>query len=397
MKHCVDCETEMEEGARHCSSCGKPVSKQQEPERDIWAERLQQARQQTPPSPEPEEPEPQPSVRRSPTLTERILLEEVLDEEANGTHRKLRKLQIAVGCLCAFVVVLVMVLVTVLGLSRKPVTRDVYQGISCRMDETWYSGEGDWAALQSDGGAELFLLGSGDTGTYELQEDQIQITCGGKIYQGTLKDGVLELKNGKVEYTLAREGMDLPEDRKLVPNGGLQTWAGDYYGFWRITQAWGAWEDAQGETWDVCGRIWMEDENLGKLELWDTQCRMGELFAAADLKITQGLTDLGCLENGLGRFCDFELQPGHWTVDPGREPYRSLPGVLLLQGSFQEQDSGFAYEIYLRPWGRDWEDVKDLPMGKELLPPHYKSWYLPLLGQNAQMPQSFYGLRQENE
>ena len=47
------------------------------------------------------------------------------------------------------------------------------------------------------------------------------------------------------------------------------------------------------------------------------------------------------------------------------------------------REDSFDYEIYLRPWGVEWEDVRnvdttDLPYD-DMMPAYYDSWYLPLI------------------
>ena len=43
----------------------------------------------------------------------------------------------------------------------------------------------------------------------------------------------------------------------------------------------------------------------------------------------------------------------------------------------------FDYEIYLRPWGTEWEDVRSADISEmpydDMMPAYYDSWYLPLI------------------
>ena len=50
-------------------------------------------------------------------------------------------------------------------------------------------------------------------------------------------------------------------------------------------------------------------------------------------------------------------------------------------------DGSFDYSIYLRPWGRTWEDINATQPG--LLPYFYYDWYLPMLAQGESMPDKF--------
>ena len=404
MKYCDYCGAELTEDMRFCGQCGRAVSEGEEtPPRDYWAERLQHPQEpQEPAQPEKTEEKSrrvQPEKKKGqPRPAEEILLEEVLEEEANGTRRKLRIFRVLSLVLLGTVLVLGGILTAMAAIRREPAVRELYNGVACTVGGEQFSGTGDWAALQSDGKAELFLVGKGHKGTYTREEGQILISCGDILYTGKLQEGILTLEQGDMTFTLCREGLEMPPmyAGTSASGLGLTHWEGDYYGWWRVSQAWGIWEKTAGKAWDVCGRIWLEQPDQGKLELWDTDCRLGELFCAADVQITPGLTELGCLENGMGRFCDFELKPGDWVIDPAREPHKSAPGLLILRGSFQDGDSGFAYEVFLAPWGTQWGDMKKLPAGilpaEQKLPKHYKDWYEPLLRQNAQMPESFYDL-----
>ena len=394
MKYCKRCGAELGDGALLCAQCGRQVTGDEgEVPRDPWEEKLHRPEKETPAREEPEKP------RKGRISTEELLLEQVLDEEANGTHEKLRKMKWLAGALGILVLILAALAAFLLLRPGEDTTARVFLGSSCYLNGNLYSGSGDWVSLGSDGKAELFLLGKGEKGTYKEKNGSITISVQGKQYEGSLTGGVLELDQGDVRFTLALEGMETCETPIEPKLKGLTRWEGDYYGWWQVNEAWGDWEDSRGDRRDVCGRIWLEEEGLGRLELWDTRCRADQLIAAADLQITRGMTDLGCLQNGEGRFFDFPLQSGDWVIDPAREPYKSLPGILMLTGSFHEGSSGFSYQVFLKPWGSDWKDVKELtapvlPL-EDRLPELYKDWYLPLVQQGASMPESFYGVETE--
>ena len=395
MKYCERCGAELEDSLRFCGQCGQPVTEEpQEQPKDYWAQRLQAGNREEIPeevrSCEEELP-PAPGDEDAPVVPE-------LDWEKSRPDTRVRRLWGVVSVLCGFIAILVIVLVIFMGLRKDPPVRELYYGRACLVGEDRYTGEGDWVALTADGKAELFLLNSGAEGSWSQQGKNITVNCGDRIFTGSVENGVMTLEQGELRFLLAKEGVPLlpQQSQQAMPTDSFTGWEGDYYGWWRVSRAWGQWEDTAGESWDVCGRIWMEPEGMGKLELWDTQCGMGELFCAADISITPGLTDAGCLESGTGRFCDYPLLPGDWVIDPARKPYSQAPGLLCLRGSFGEGDSGFSYEIFLKPWGQTWEDVEGfasplLPEGNRL-PPLYKDWYLPLIERQEPMPESFYGV-----
>lgn len=385
MKYCEICGAELTEDMLYCSQCGQKVPDTGEEDRDFWAEHLCPGREEEacePGKPDPLDPFPEDYVR-------------------HPRKKRSRRPLILIGAAAVAVIILIAGIFLTLYLRREPVPKQMYYGRACTAREMEYSGEGDWVALSQDGSAEVYLIGTGGAGTWTERDGKIFVTCGHVMLQGTLQDQVLILSYRDYRFVLSAEGVEVSAEagRYEEPAAVITLWEGEYYGWWRVSQAWGAWADSAGEAWDVCGRIWLESENLGKLELWDTECAMGELFCAADIEIGPGLTEAGCLQSGIGRFCDYALEPGAWVIDPGREPYAGLPNLLCLTGTFQEGDSGFSYEVFLRPWGTDWKDVKSmasplLPAGKRL-PPHYSDWYLPKLQGKSEMPESFYDLRRE--
>ena len=62
----------------------------------------------------------------------------------------------------------------------------------------------------------------------------------------------------------------------------------------------------------------------------------------------------------------------------------TIDHVICLHGSFTDENGdSFNYEIYLRPWGMEWEDVRALDTTalpySNMMPGYYDSWYLPLI------------------
>jgi hypothetical protein len=53
--------------------------------------------------------------------------------------------------------------------------------------------------------------------------------------------------------------------------------------------------------------------------------------------------------------------------------------MICIDGTYEdpENEGSFAYKIYLRPWGMDWDDLA--AADEEMLPDSYKTWYLPAI------------------
>ena len=48
------------------------------------------------------------------------------------------------------------------------------------------------------------------------------------------------------------------------------------------------------------------------------------------------------------------LEHADWIVDPGLMDFEDL---IRIDGYYENGDDEFYYEIYLRPWGIEWDDV----------------------------------------
>ena len=147
-----------------------------------------------------------------------------------------------------------------------------------------------------------------------------------------------------------------------------------------------------GEACDVCGRIQLEEEDRGRLSLWNEQNKPGDRFCMADVILTEGTTEMGKLYAEWGTFYDMEIGPGEWVIDPGKSPVSHLEDLIYFRGTYMDMshpDSSFVYEIFLKPWGKNWENVKQFCQDPWMLPPHYDDWYLPLQSAGIQMPDHF--------
>ena len=77
-------------------------------------------------------------------------------------------------------------------------------------------------------------------------------------------------------------------------------------------------------------------------------------------------------------------------------PYAAFGDLLCITGTYtdpQNPANNCSYSIILRPWGAEWEDIRAGDMTgmpyPDMLPIRYDSWYLPLIREDAPMPDAF--------
>ena len=383
MRYCENCGNVMADAARCCSRCGKPAPGAESGPRDYWAERLGENQSRQPQA------QPAQAKIQPPEPAERRIT--MVEQTHPGTRKKWPWILCLLGALALMAGGLLLAR-PLLQKDRTPCR--LYEGRLCSQREVSYPGDGDWVKLYADGNAELCLLGLEETGTWTSQEGHLLLVLPDRILEGREEAGCLLLTQEDMQFLLAVPGtVTLPELTEPAPAPRFRLWTGDCYGWWTVTEAWGKWEENAGTRFDICGRFRMEEEDQGKLELWDTACGPGELFCAADFTVEPGLTEAGCLRSGKGLFCGVPMEPGAWNVDPGRPAYEKLEGLTVLTGTCSQGSSGFSYMVYLGPWGMAWDGVKKMPSGllpeKNRLPEGYTQWYMPKIAAGETMPGSF--------
>ena len=64
-----------------------------------------------------------------------------------------------------------------------------------------------------------------------------------------------------------------------------------------------------------------------------------------------------------------------WMADPGASDVSDFDHMIAIEGGeYEDENGGFKYTIYLRPWGMDWSDVK--AKDDWYMPANYDSWYV---------------------
>ena len=124
------------------------------------------------------------------------------------------------------------------------------------------------------------------------------------------------------------------------------------------------------------------DGDKGTIKVWDREDEEQELLINADVKFESGLTDAGKMTITGGTVFNGEVPEEGIVVEPGDSTVSSLDHMIEIYGIFvRDEESGFEYYFFLRPWGMEWEDVKDAESEDfpyaDMMPVSYDDWYLP--------------------
>ena len=369
MKRCSVCGADIREDSRYCDQCGAPVPGAcEEPPRDFWAERLAAGAQ-----------EPQ-------AVFDALPEKEPKQSPYPGPQPK-HRWWVPVTAVCAVLLAAVLVVFAVeIGKPREKAydpNLGTYYGVTCTMEQTTLDAGEDWVELKDRGQMQLSLMGSTRSGTWQMEDGKLLLTCGGQQFTGTLTRGIMELEGDRICYTLAKSGVCVPKMTEAPEN--YDEWAGDYYGWWSIYGQ----EVQEDSFWDVCGRITVE-KSAGQVELWDTTCRSGERLCWAEVEFLPGSTPKGCMRVQSGQFQGLRLEPGDWDFDPGLTIVKEVDGAVMLLGSYAPREQ---YLVFLMPWGMTWDAVEQMEPErkpyKDMLPYSYESWYLPKIRAETPMPEAF--------
>lgn len=279
---------------------------------------------------------------------------------------------------------------------------------SYKLYEMTFEGETfDNAFLESAGMDTLYTLdlAADGTGVLKLDEDEspvawkdgkITVTASGAVYTYEFKDGMITLMETTGDIMVFQKagavGGSVLDRINGNQGGGTQVtsrdyWSGDWYGWWHVTSADGHWENLEDSWYDCCARIEKYDESSGYIEIWDEEgSGADEYMAESSVSFSMGTTDDGAMMSEDGSFWDCAIEHADWIVDPGASVVSQYDHMICIDGTYEdpENDGGFNYKIYLRPWGMDWEDVA--ADDEEMLPYNYETWYLPAIQADTSMP-----------
>lgn len=383
MAFCTNCGAELPEGAKFCTECGTKI---QEPVRQP---------EQVPVSPVQGVYDPPAGMQTGYTDPQVGTGEPGFTMNSGGKKKNTGLIVGIVALVVVLVAALVFVLASMLSGSEDKAVLGRYEGVRCIVEGIEIGAEEEWVELKSGGKVQLHLMGDTYQGKWTLDGENLTITQSGDEYSGILRDGVMTVDFYGMNYTFAKDGAQVPEMQTQPPTAdspipsNVQWWEGDWYGWWILQNGTGNWEEASSSFWDTCARVWVEDDGTGYIEFWDEDNEAGECFANATVEfVKEGTTaSQGAMVCREGIFWNTELENLAWVVYPDESPMgTTVTDAICVRGTYVDpENSGdsFVYEIYLRPWGVEWEDVRgadaaSLPYD-DMMPAYYDSWYLPLI------------------
>lgn len=241
----------------------------------------------------------------------------------------------------------------------------IYDGV--RIADSSYAETGTYIKLGGSGRGVFSHDGQAGEISWFSGGEYIELRFGDKSYEGSIKNGVITLGIADNLSVLFRWDK--------LPQETIGELSQDYYGWWQIKNP----TAEMPETWIDCfARIEFRD-GQPRFIIWDEDGSAAEPMGKAVLEQKNGV-----FTNTDGSFWYSKLEPGQWelTTDGGK-----FEDVLSLKGTAQDRNGeSFEYSVFLRPWGRVWDDVEaERP---KYLPYHYEDWYLPLIEANKPMPDS---------
>lgn len=198
----------------------------------------------------------------------------------------------------------------------------------------------------------------------------------GEKSEGTLKNGVILLNYLGMDMELRFEfdaNWQAPATmpREAAVTEAQKWWNGDWYGWWVIDEATGAYAAERGSWWDLCADIYTDEDGRGEMLLWDEEYSRNVPLGLVHFAV--GADGIAHSENG--EFGVVEVGNA-WHIDPNAY---ALENFIVVEGIHEDENGGFSYKLYLRPWGQDWSDAENKPY-------YYDTWYLPLIESQKPMP-----------
>ena len=280
----------------------------------------------------------------------------------------------------------------------------MYNGVYVEADgrvypmEDYFNGE-NYLELKPRGKA-LMMTGTTEHElTWEENEGEITFTESGDSFYGYINNGVISMDfmGWGMNLTFAIDGAQLPETTVEDPvayaeaiNAVRPYWNGDWYGWWYISQATGAYVDEQMQIRDCAARIELDDTARGPIRIWDMEHPYNTPLADGILRVDPetGMEGVGIAMSGQGTFMGQPVESGDWLIDPSTAAYENL---LEIYGYYKDDKGDFFYTLYLRPWGQGWEDVLEAadPTKAPAELPLYYSLYLEALKTDTS-PEDFF-------
>lgn len=225
----------------------------------------------------------------------------------------------------------------------------------------------------------------GTTIPYEVKNDQLQFDlygCTNIFVRGEGSAPEIDwdaYAEGGDDWDDWDDGDDSEDGNEKL--GMYYWWEGRWYGWLVFSNASEYYSDWIGSFGDCIVDITVNDDDTGYVEIsWLD----GEVFAWANVTFGAGTTVNGCMMSEDGSMMDFDIEYADWIVDPGVSAVSEFDNMIQIDGTLYDADYDWVdYDFYLRPWGMDWEDVRNADTSNmpydDMMPLEYDTWYLPQL------------------
>ena len=112
-----------------------------------------------------------------------------------------------------------------------------------------------------------------------------QITSEGKLENGVCR---LDLMGTGLIFCFFSKDSPLPQwtTGETASSESDNRWSGDWYGYWRITNAKGEWECMDEQSFDMFAHIDMDIAGSGTMLLWDESGKRDEPIATVELSVS---------------------------------------------------------------------------------------------------------------
>ena len=243
---------------------------------------------------------------------------------------------------------------------------------------------GDWGSLDNTDDVDL---------GWDIFEDHIEVNYTVndeylvfKCYQGEPPKPAVSDPDDKQDTSAGISGSfgsDTAEPEKIEDHSSIywEYWAGDWYGWWMIDDGSGEYESYDGIWFDAFASIEVYEDDSGLFLMWDEDTRRDSYVSLVSVSFHPGTTDAGSMTSESGQFLSDETNVAHadWISDPGASDVSDYDHMIEIDGYYEDNDGSFRYYVFLRPWGMDWEDVREVD--DSLLPGYYDSWYVDIMDQ----------------
>lgn len=224
--------------------------------------------------------------------------------------------------------------------------------------------------------------------TYTLENDQLCIRLDGADYIFVRGEGNAPEINWNAQPDDGDDtddGDDWDDGGDSEPGdtedtGAYAWWDGKWYGWLVFSNASSYYSDWIGDYGDCVVEITADEDGTGYVELYWLEDE--ETFAETSVTFGAGITENGCMMSESGTILGLEINHADWIVDPGASMVSEFDHMIHIDSTMTDVDGDWIdYDIFLRPWGMEWEDVRTADTSNmlydDMMPLNYDDWYLP--------------------